>query len=91
MKTEVYSWRLSTDLKTALEREAQRRKISLSLVLDLAARDFLQKSAAGEPADDEQARLHEAAMLCIGTFASGKAGRSENVREVVRKRLRRAR
>ena len=43
MKTEVYSWRVSADLKTGLEREARRRKISLSAALDLAAQEWLNK------------------------------------------------
>jgi hypothetical protein len=41
MKTEVYSWRVSPDIKTGLEREARRRKMSVSAVLDLAAREWL--------------------------------------------------
>ena len=43
MKTEVYSWRVATDIKTGLEREARRRRISLAAVLDLAAEEWLKK------------------------------------------------
>jgi hypothetical protein len=91
MKNEVYSWRVSTDLKTRLEREAQRRKISLSAVLDLAARDWLGKGGAELEGDEEQVRLHHAASKCFGAFASGIANRSENARQAVRQRLRRHR
>lgn len=89
MKTEVYSWRVSTDLKTGLEREARRRQTSLSEVLDLAAREWLKKNDAGSEGAEEQRRLHEAALNCFGTFASGDARRSENAAQAVRQRLRR--
>jgi hypothetical protein len=38
IKTEVYSWRLSQEVKTELEREARRRKISVAALLEEAAR-----------------------------------------------------
>jgi hypothetical protein len=88
MKSEVYSWRVSTDLKTGLEREARRRKVSLSAVLDLAARDWLQKGNADLEGDEEQLRRQKAAAKCIGSLASGNAARSENARQAVRQRLR---
>jgi hypothetical protein len=88
MKSEVYSWRVSTDLKTGLEREARRRKISLSAVLDLAARDWLNKGGTETESDAEQLRLQKAASTCFGALASGNPHRSENVREDVRQRLR---
>ena len=89
MKSEVYSWRVSTDLKTGLEREARRRKMSLSGVLDLAARDWLSKGGAEVDGDAEQLRLRKAAAKCFGSLASGNAHRSENARQAVRQRLRR--
>lgn len=88
MKSEVYSWRVSTDLKTGLEREARRRKISVSAALDLAARDWLERGAEIE-GDENQARLRKAASKCFGVLASGNADRSENVRQAVAQRLRR--
>jgi hypothetical protein len=88
MKTEVYSWRVSTDLKSGLEREARRRKISLSALLDLAAREWLKKSGAEIQADEEeQLRLHNAASKCFGILAGGDAYRSEKAREAVRQHL----
>lgn len=89
MKTEVYSWRVSTDLKTGLEREARRRKTSVSTILDLAAQEWLMKSAAGNDDQEEQRQLQQAASKCFGVFASGNNKRSENVRDAVRERLRR--
>ena len=89
MKTEVYSWRVSTELKTGLEREARRRKMSLSAVLDLAARDWLNKGGEGRDSEEEQARLQKVAAQCFGAFTGDDPGRSENARESVRLRLRR--
>jgi hypothetical protein len=88
MRSEVHSWRLPTDLKMRLQREASRRKTSLSAVLDMAAREWLSHtdSDAGEAA---QAALHEAASKCLGAFAGRDARRSEKTRRAVRQRLRR--
>jgi hypothetical protein len=86
MKTEVYSWRVSTELKTTLENEARRRKISLAAALDLAAQDWLKKGASDDD-EPEQKRLHEAASKFFGVINSGDSHRSENVRKVVRERL----
>jgi hypothetical protein len=88
MKTEVYRWRVSTDVKTGLEREARRRKISLSAVLDLAAKEWLQKIAPGNDDEEEQRRLHQAALKCLGTLAGGDPLRSENASQAARQRLR---
>jgi hypothetical protein len=89
MKTEVYSWRVSTDIKTGLEREARRRKLSLAAVLDLAAEEWVKKSAAVEDDDEEQHRLQQAALKCFGSLAGGNPLRSENAAPAVRERLRR--
>lgn len=87
--TEVYSWRVSSGLKTTLDREARRRKISVAAALDAAAREWLQKSGAEDEGDEEQRRLHCAASKWLGTLASGNARRSETASQTVRDRLRR--
>ena len=89
MKPEVYSWRVSTDLKTRLEHEARRRKISLSSALEMAAREWLDKNGAENEGDERQSQLQKAASKCFGAFASGDAHRSENVHRAIRKRLQR--
>jgi hypothetical protein len=89
MKTEVYSWRVSVDLKTELEREARRRKISLSAVLDTAAKEWLEKQTPGKDEAARQIKLQRAAATCFGAFAGGNKCRSETVRESTRARLRR--
>jgi hypothetical protein len=88
MKTEVYSWRLSPDLKTTLEREARRRKTPVSALLDLAVRELLDKTETNASDDEEQRHLRSAALNCIGAFAGHDPDRSTKVRAALRRRLR---
>ena len=87
MKTEIYTWRLSTDLKVRLEREARRRKTSVSAVLEEAANACLERSDP-DSSGDEQRRLHDAAGKYIGSIEGTDPSRSENVHRAVRARLR---
>jgi predicted transcriptional regulator len=87
MKTEVYSWRLSSELKSELEREARLRKASVSSVLDVAIRNWLKKSAVSDDEDEEQRRLHEVAAKSLGALAGRNPRRSETARKLVRQRL----
>ena len=89
MKTEVYSWRVTRELKSGLEREARRRNLSLSAVLDLAVLEWLDKSDPDSGSDEEQHRLHTLAAEAFGSIAGGDPSRSKNVRQSVRERLRR--
>ena len=88
MKTEVYSWRVASELKSELEREARLRKTSLSALLTLAVRDWLKQSAVHVEEEEEQRRLHEAASTCLGAFAGHNPRRAETARRTVRDRLR---
>jgi len=88
MKTEVYSWRLSEELKSDLEREAHPRKVSVSSVLETAVRDWLKKSNTDAP-DQAQRKLHTAATRCLGVLAGINSRRAETAREAVRRRLKR--
>jgi hypothetical protein len=90
MKNEVYSWRISQDLKQNLEREARRRRASVSSILDTAAREWLAKGRLRVTEEEEQKRLHAAAAPFIGAIAGGNPRRSQSVREIVRARLRRS-
>lgn len=89
MKTEVYSWRVSSELKQSLEREARKRKASISSILDAAAREWLRKSRASIADDEEQKRLHAAIEPLIGSISGADPYRSESVSEIVRARLKR--
>jgi hypothetical protein len=87
MKTEVYSWRLSEEMKSDLEREARLRKLPVSALLDLAVRDWLKKSGEDIAGDEQQRKLHAAVEECAGVLAGTDPHRSETVRETLRKRL----
>jgi hypothetical protein len=89
LKTEVYSWRVSPEIKTGMEQEARRRRISLSAALDLAAEEWLAKTGPAEDVREEQIRLQNAASACFGVLANGNVRRSENERQAVRQRLQR--
>jgi hypothetical protein len=91
MGSEVYSWRVSTELKSDLEREAALRKTSVSAVLTLAVREWLKKSAMSVEEDAQQQALHEAASKCLGAIAGRDPQRAENASRIVRERLRRRR
>jgi hypothetical protein len=87
MRTEVYSWRLSDDLKSDLERESRLRQVPISSVLEAAVRDWLGKRDADASEDETQRRLHAAAASCLGVLASGNPRRAETARADLRKRL----
>jgi len=90
MKTHVYSWRLSSELKSELERAARMRRAPLSAVLEQAARAWLAQNSAELAEDEETQRgLHAAAEKYIGCL-SGLGGpyTADRVRETVRRRLR---
>jgi hypothetical protein len=87
MRTEVYSWRLSGELKSDLEREARLRQAPVSSVLEAAVRDWLKKGDVDASEDEAQRRLHTAAANCFGALASGNPRRAETAREELRKRL----
>lgn len=88
MKTEVYSWRVSSGLKTTPEREARRRKTPVAALLDQAVRNLLASESKDADEEDEQRRFHAAALLCIGVINSGNPGRSAGARQAVREHLR---
>lgn len=92
MKSDVYSWRLSSDLKSEIEHAARVKDLPFSTVLESAVRDWLHKSAATSLDDAaEQRRLHAAAEKCFGRLTGGDSRRSETVRSAVRERLNRRR
>jgi hypothetical protein len=89
MRTRVYRWRLSDNLKSELERAARLRGVPLSVVLEQAARVWLSQNAA-DPLEDEecQRELHAAAERYIGTIEGLGPYDAQRVRETVRRRLR---
>ena len=87
MKTEVYSWRVSSELKQKLEREARLRKASVASILDAAAREWLKKSRASLTDDEEQKRLHAAIEPFIGSISRNIPYSPEILRETIRRRV----
>lgn len=88
MRSEVYSWRLTPEVKSDLERQARLRNISVSSILDIAVRDWLKKNSDKDE-EEIQARLHAAAERCFGTIVGRDPHRAESARKIVRNRLRR--
>jgi flagellar motility protein MotE (MotC chaperone) len=87
MKTEVYSWRLSTHLKDELQEAARAERKSLSELLEEIAKDWLQRTRAlGEDEKERQRRLHEEAMKFFGTIDGG-PDLAANARSEVRARI----
>jgi hypothetical protein len=87
-KTDVYSWRLDRDVKMGLEEQARRKGMTLAEFLDRTARHLIEEDRRQYDDDAEQARLHAAAAKCFGTLSGGGPCDSENVRALVRKKLR---
>jgi hypothetical protein len=69
MKSEVYSWRLSPELKMDLEREAREQKIALSALLERMAQDWLMRRRAAD--EKEQARIRTRVEKVIGKLSIG--------------------
>lgn len=87
-KTEVYSWRVDTDLKSALEQVAQTEKTSVAQLLDSIVRNWLQESSWLDGEDEQQQRLHSAAQECFGTLSSGDPDLATLAKERVRQKIR---
>ncbi len=85
----MYSWRVSAELKSELEREARLRNVPISSILDAAVRGWMENSAVKATEKDEQARLHASAEKFIGALAGHDPQRSTKARALVRERLRR--
>ena len=88
MKTEVYSWRLSPDLKDALEQAARRERVSVSRLLERIAREWLKaRASAAENDEAEQERLRAVAMQFAGTIRGGDPDRAAEAGQRVRESL----
>jgi hypothetical protein len=89
-KSEILSWRLSPDLKVALERRARMEGRSVSGLLDRVVQDWLRNGRSDADDEAEQARLHREVAKYIGTMSGGNPRRAETARETIRERLRKA-
>lgn len=96
MKTEVYSWRLSTQKKTDLEYEARREQSSVADLLEQITSDWLEQRRSSRPDEEaEQATIRARAAAAIGSLSGGDPSRSSNasprVREIIRSKHERQR
>ena len=87
MKGEVYSWRLSRELKDDLEQAARKDGVSLSRLLERIARDWLQHRSAAADDEAEQERIRARAMRFVGSIQGGDPDRAAKAREQVREVL----
>jgi hypothetical protein len=92
-KTEVYTWRVSSHMKRALEEAARRQQQSVSALLDRIVADSLRGGSNNWEEEETalQERLHAAARKTIGAIRSGRRNRSTRVRQLVRRRMRKER
>lgn len=87
-KTEVYSWRIEPETKMALESELRVEGRSLAQLLNELAKDWLRsRNEQRRHETSEQARLQALVKRFAGSISGEQAYSSENVREVVRKRV----
>jgi hypothetical protein len=90
MKTTVYSWRLSTDRKAALEHLARKQKRSVSELIDQAVVRLLADDSDAE-GEALQRKLRKAAGEAIGRIAGGDPNRAAHARARIREKLKRRR
>jgi len=84
MKTEVYSWRVSAELKAALQEQARSEGKSFAQLLQEFASDGLRARRNGNVDDDEeQAAIRRRAAPAIGAVCSNDPYGSERVSERV--------
>lgn len=83
VKMEVFSWRLSSGCKAALDQEARRRNIRLSDLLDEIASDWLAHRRAGKD-EAEQATIRKRAAAAIGSVRGRDLARSARASQLVR-------
>ncbi|MGA8875310.1 MAG: hypothetical protein WB555_07235 [Candidatus Korobacteraceae bacterium] len=80
---------MDREIKMGLEAEARLQGLGLAEFLDRMALHIIEDGRRRRDINDEieQARLHAAVAKCIGTVSGGGRHDSENVRALVRKRL----
>jgi predicted DNA-binding protein len=87
-KSEVYSWRLSPELKTDLEEAARAEQRSLAQLLEEIAEEWLTRFRdRGEDDRERQERIRQAAMKSVGAIHGDDPRRAENARSEIRARL----
>lgn len=88
---QVYSWRVSPQMKRALEETARRQNQSISALPKKIVAQSFRHGVEGWNEEEAalQKRLHAAGLSAIGKIKSGRTDRSKRVREEVRRKLQR--
>ena len=86
-KSEVYSWRVSPELKSALEQAARSEQTTVSKLLDSIVVGWLETTESNGDEKSIQRRLHQTASRTLGKIRGGDPRRAERARDLVRKRL----
>jgi hypothetical protein len=90
MKTAVYSWRLSIDLKTQLEEQARSEGKSVSELLEEVASSALQVRRTNNADEDaRQAAIRRRVMEAVGSIRGDDPTRSARTSELVSEIIRR--
>jgi hypothetical protein len=86
-KSEVYSWRLTSELKTELETAAKDENLTVSSLLEGMAREWLDNRRSSD--DEQRVERRRAAMLALaGTIPLGGGPyTNKRVRELITAKL----
>jgi hypothetical protein len=87
MKSEVYSWRVSPELKAKLEEAARDEHTSLARLLEKIVREWLGRARPEGDDGEEQRRLHEEAAPFIGKIRGQDPRRAREASQRVREKL----
>jgi predicted DNA-binding protein len=88
MKSEVYSWRLTPEMKMRLESEARRSGKSLAEVLEQISANWLDERTGGYD-DEMEVRLRKQVIATVGTIRGGDPHRASRSKELVREIIKR--
>jgi hypothetical protein len=86
-KNEIYTWRLSSELKAVLEEAARDEGTSLAEILDRAVTQWLTEHGGRNSDEQTQQRLHAAASATFGKIHGGDPLRSTTVRQQIRAKM----
>ena len=85
--SEVYSWRVSPELKSALEKAARSEQTTVSRLLERIVVAWLEQAESSGDQQSVQRHLHQTAARTLGKIHGRDPRRAERTRDLVRKRL----
>ncbi len=86
-KTEVYSWRISSELKARLEEAARAESTSVARLLEQIVTEWLGRTGSAADDEEEQRRLHAESAKHIGKIRGGDPPRAQEASRRVREKL----